>query len=205
MPTQQEIAAHLGIDQSAVSRQMGDLGIDWRNETMTRVRLRYLEHLRAVASGHRSQDGMDLTRERAMTEQVDRQLKQLTLAEKLGQLVNVSQLEPELQRMVGAFRSELLSRDDKLKAEIDALYGIELDLQLLNDHTRAALTQLARYDAGCAGVDLAPGPADGPARADDHDKLGAPVPSPVAQGDGAARGLQPGHHALGADHSRRPG
>lgn len=191
MPTQQEIADHLGMSQQAVSQQLQPLGIDWRNEPLAKIRLRYIEHLRAQAAGHRSADGMDLTRERALTEQVDRQLKQLTLAEKLGQLINVAQLEPELQRMVGAFRSELLARDDKLKAELDALYGIDVDLTLITDHTRAALAQLARYDIGGAP---ARAPADGgpdAAGAADHDRVGSPVPPAVAEGDGQAGGLQP--------------
>lgn len=179
MPTQQEIADHLGISQQAVSAQMAPLGIDWKNETMERVRLRYLEHLRAVAAGHRSSDGMDLARERALTERVDRELKELTLAEKRGQLVNVSQLEPELVRMVVAFRTELLARDDKLKAEIDAVYGIDVDIAFLNEHTRNALAQLARYDAGGAGADGPAGQGRDAAVAADDDGLGEAAASPV--------------------------
>lgn len=191
MPTQQEIADHLGISQQAVSAQLSPLGIDWRNETMATIRLRYLEHLRGIAAGHRSADGIDLTRERALTEKVDRQLKELTLAEKLGQLVNVTQLEPELQRMFGAFRAELLARDDKLKAELDALYGIEIDLSLLTAHTRDALNQLARYDAGRAPADVAPDAPAGAAGAADDDGLGAPLPPPEPEGHSPAGGLQP--------------
>jgi hypothetical protein len=191
MPTQQEIADHLGISQQAVSAQMSPLGIDWRNETMERVRLRYLEHLRGVAAGHRSSDGMDLARERALTEQVDRELKQLTLAEKKGQLVNLAQLEPELMRMVVAFRTELLARDDKLKAEIDAVYGIDVDIAFLQEHTRNALAQLARYDASGAGVAGQAGGGRAAAGGDDHDGVGAGAPADVGEGDGASRRLQP--------------
>lgn len=191
MPTQQEIADHLGISQQAVSAQMEPLGIDWRNETMERIRLRYLEHLRSVAAGHRSADGMDLARERALTEQVDRELKQLTLAEKKGQLVNVAQLEPELQRMVVAFRTELLARDDKLKAEIDAVYGIDLDPAFIQEHTRNALAQLARYDVSGAGSAVQAGPGDGAARGDDNDGVGPGTPAHVGESDGPSRRLQP--------------
>lgn len=191
MPTQTEIAEHLGMSQQAVSKQLEPLGIDWKTASMDEIRLAYIAHLRGVAAGHRSGDGFDLARERALTEQVDRQLKQLLLAEKLGQLVNLEQLEPELQRMVVAFRTELLARDDKLKAEIDAMYGIDLDLQLLNDHTRAALDQLARYDAGGEGAAAPPGGERGAARADEHDGVGTQAPAVVAQGDGAAGGVQP--------------
>jgi hypothetical protein len=191
MPTQDEIAKHLGISQQAVSAQMTPLGIDWRNESMETVRLRYLDHLRSVAGGHRSADGMDLARERALTEQVDRELKQLTLAEKKGLLVNLEQLEPELHRMFVAFRTELLSRDDKLKAEIDALYGIDLDLTYLNEHTRNALAQLARYDGSGAVVAAALGPGSDAARGSGNDRLGAAAPADVVEGDGPTGGLQP--------------
>jgi hypothetical protein len=65
--------------------------IDWRNETMDDVRLRYLDHLRGVAAGHRSADGMDLARERALTEQVDRRTEAADAGrEELGQLVNLA-------------------------------------------------------------------------------------------------------------------
>lgn len=185
MPTQQEIAAHLGMDQGAVSRHLGVLGIDWKVASMDEIRLAYLKHLRSVASGHMSSDGVDLTYERAMTERVDRELKLLTLAEKRGQVVNLEQLEPELSRMIGAFRTALLSRDDKLKAEVDALYGIELDLSILNDHTRSALRQLARYDAERGGFAPSPDGPDGAARADGNNGMGTRPAQVVGEGERA--------------------
>lgn len=189
MPTQQQIAEHLDINQSEVSRHLEKLGIDWKIATMDEVRVAYLRNLRAVAAGHRSEDGLDLTRERVLTERVDRELKQLTVAEKKGLLVNVSQLEPELMNMVGAFRTELLSRDDKLKADLDALYGIEVDLAILNDYTNAALSQLARYDAGGESADVAPGESAGAAGTPDNNGMGDPVPALVGEGVGAARAI----------------
>lgn len=166
MPTQQQIADHLDLNQSNVSRMLDVIGLDWKVADLADIRVAYIRHLRGVAAGHKSDDGMDLTRERVLTERVDRELKLLTVAEKKGLLVNVSQLEQELMQMVGAFRSELLARDDKLKSELDALYGIEVDLSVLNDHTYTALSQLARYDPGEQVLDPSPGEGDGPARAD---------------------------------------
>ena len=173
MPTQTDIADHLGMSQQAVSKQMEPLGLDWRTVSMDTVRLAYIEHLRAVASGHRSVDGFDLARERAMTEQVDRELKQITLAEKKGQVVNLAQLEPELTRMYVAFRTELLARDDKLKSEIDALYGIELDFNYINEHTRNALAQLAKYEPGSEDADRPFGAVGDAAGSDGDDAVGA--------------------------------
>lgn len=191
MPTQREIAEHLGISQQAVSQQMAPLGIDYRNETLDTIRLRYLDHLRGVAAGHRSADGIDLARERALTERVDRQLKELALAEKLGQLVNLQQLEPELERMVVAFRTELLARDDKLKEEIAALYGVDVDLAILNEHTRNALSQLARYEPGGVGAGGAPGAGGGSAGGDVDDGMVAGSAAFEPEGDGEAGTIQP--------------
>jgi hypothetical protein len=152
MTTQKQIAEHLDISQPQVSGLMERMGIDWRTTSLDAIRIAYIGNLRAQASGHRAEDGTDLVRERVLTERVDRELKQLLVNEKKGVLVNVTQLESELMQMVGAFKSELLSRDDKLKDALDALYGINTDISILNEHTHAALSQLARYDASGQGT-----------------------------------------------------
>lgn len=122
------------------------LGIDSMTADLDAIRVAYIGKIRAIAAGHRSHNGVDLVEARAKNEMLDGELKELTLAEKRGQLVNLAQLEPELGQMVVAFRTDLLSRDDKLKAELDTMYGIDVDLNLLNLHTHEALLQLARYD-----------------------------------------------------------
>lgn len=164
--TQQEIADHLDLSQKAVSQFLEQNKIDWLVTSLDDIRVLYIQNLRAQASGHRSQDGLDLVRERVLSERVDRELKQFTLAEKKGSLINVAQLEPELMQMVGAFRSELISRDDRLKTALDALYGVDIDIQLLNDYTYAALSHLARYDAGGKPAAIAPSGDDGATGAD---------------------------------------
>ncbi|HET8870290.1 MAG TPA: MarR family transcriptional regulator [Aquabacterium sp.] len=184
MPTQQEIAAHLGMTQQAVSAQMDRLAIDWRNASMDVIRLAYIENLRAQASGHRSESGLDLTQERALSERIDRELKELTLAERKGQLVNVSQLESELTNMVVAFRSELLARDDKLKEDLDALYGIDVDRSVIEEHTRAALEHFARYDPGSQVIDPSAGGSCEATEEVDDDGLGDGAQVPVGQGSG---------------------
>lgn len=191
MPTQQEIADHLGISQPAVSQQMAPLGIDWKTSSLDAIRLAYLTHLRGVAAGHRSADGMDLARERALTEQVDRQLKLLTLAEKTGQLVNVTQLEPALHRQYMAFKAELEARDDKLKEELDLLYGIDVDLDVISTHTRNALAHLSGHGEGGGGPAGSPAEDGRPDPADDDDGMGGPAPHAEPQGDGQAWALQP--------------
>jgi predicted transcriptional regulator len=146
--SQSEIANHLDLSQKGVSQFLEQAGIDWRTATLTDIRVAYITKLRAQAAGHRSEDGLDLVRERVLTERVDREMKQFTLAEKKGTLINVAQLENELKQMVGAFKSELTSRDGSLKDALDAAYGIDVDIKILNVHTHAAFVHLARYDPG---------------------------------------------------------
>ena len=51
MPTQQQIAEHLGLSQQAVSKQLAKMGIDWRNMSIDEIRLAYLDRLRKSAAG----------------------------------------------------------------------------------------------------------------------------------------------------------
>lgn len=179
MTTQKLIAAHLDLSQQEVSKLLDELGIDWRDTDLDTIRIQYIRKIRAVAAGHRSHDGMDLTRERVLTEQVERELKQFELAEKKGQLVNLEQLEPELRQMVGAWKTEVQGLPDRLKTELDALYGIDIDIQVLEEPVNATFSQLARYDAERAGTVAPAGDADGSAAEDEHDGLGSRAPEDV--------------------------
>ena len=93
MPTQEEIAKHLGISQPAVVGAMKKLGIDWRQVSLDDIRLAYIKRLRETAAGHVSAGGLDLVAEKAQTERVVRELKLLELQEKQGELINVEELK----------------------------------------------------------------------------------------------------------------
>jgi phage terminase Nu1 subunit (DNA packaging protein) len=172
MPTQKDIAAHLDLSQPEVSKLLAELAIDARRTTFEEVRVAYIRRLRGAASGHKTSDGDDLIRERVQTERVDRELKQLALAEKRNQLVNVEQLELELSHMVAAFRTEVLALPDRLKSDLDALHGIDVDIQVLTAHAHDALRQLARYDPEQLGIAAPAGGHADSAGADDDDGLG---------------------------------
>lgn len=168
MPTQKVIGAHLDLDQAAVSRMLAELGIDWKKAGLDDIRLAYIRKLRAVAAGHKADNGSDLIAERARRERLEADLAELKLAEMRGQLVSLAQLEPELSQMVVAFRTDVLSLPDKLKADLDALYGIDIDMQVIADPIHECLDQLARYDPERAGTGASAGGAGGAATEDDH-------------------------------------
>lgn len=191
MPTQQQIADHLDLERSTVARLLDKLGMKASDTTLDEVRVGYIRQLRSNAAGHKSDDGLDLVRERVLTERVDRELKQLQVAEKRGMLINVEQLEPELMHMVGAFRAELLARDDKLASELSTLYGIEIDVNLINEHSFAALAQFGRYDAGYRGFGKPAGQGAATVGANDDDRVGAAVSGDLSESISEAGTLQP--------------
>ena len=108
--------------------------------------------MRAKASGHLSGDGFDLTKERVLTERVDRELKLYNLAEKKEVLVNKDQLLPELQNGFTALKTSLLSLAVQVKSTVDIQYGIDLDLSIIETEVNNALSSLSRYDP-CSSVD----------------------------------------------------
>ena len=187
--TQKEIADHIGVNQQRVSQLMKALGIDWREKSLDEIRLAYIGRLRETAAGFASVDGSyDLNKERALSERVDRELKTLQLAEKKKQLVNVDQLMDVLENVVVAFRQELLARDDKLKMELDTLYGTDIDVTILNDYTHNALNHLSGYLAGYRSR---------------HGETGADYAAPEENGDDGVGGVVPrnereGHGDAGA-------
>jgi predicted transcriptional regulator len=116
MPTQAEIAEHLGLSQAAVSKAMMKLTLDWRTSSMDEIRLAYLNRLRAEASGHVSSSGLDLVEEKAKTERVRRELAMMELMEKQGLLVNIDDIKGDITLALLNFKNALLSRNERLKA-----------------------------------------------------------------------------------------
>ncbi len=145
MPTQIEIGAHLGLEQSVVSRHMSQLGIDWRTASMDEVRLAYIEHLRAVAAGRVDENARLLTLERIQTERAKRQNLMLELAKKSGQLVDAAKLEAAYARLVDACRAELLALPEKVVGDIHSMHGIDVDVELVNRYVLDALGELSGH------------------------------------------------------------
>nr|WP_196482235.1 helix-turn-helix domain-containing protein [Burkholderia vietnamiensis] len=186
MLTQQQIADHLDLERSSVSRLVDRLNVDYRAASLDEIRVAYIRHLRESAAGRASETGIDLVAERAMTERVDREIKLLTLAEKKGQFVNAAQLEQAYGQMVGAFQTELLALPDKLVQELRTLYGVEVDVEWLNEHMYGCLQQLSEYDADGPGGDSPDRATSASARADRDDRLGAQASPDEREGDGDA-------------------
>lgn len=148
--TQQNIADHLDMSQKTASVFLRQLDFDWRDATLDEIRIAYMRKLRERGAALVTSDGSSLVRERVMTEQVNREIKEFQLDQTKAQLVNLAQLEAELTAMVGAFRASMLEHDKNLKTEIERQYGIDVDMGLIQQHTEAAFSHFGKYDV-CGG------------------------------------------------------
>lgn len=201
MPTQAEIAKHLGITQQSVSTAMTKLSIDWRTATMDEIRLEYLKRLREAAAGHVSSTGLDLVDEKAQTERVVRELKLLELQEKQGLLVSVEALKDDLTLTVLNFKNLLMARDERLKMTLDSIYGIDVDIGLLNDETYTALGALADLLDGDAKAEILARDGAAPGAEAEHDGVGGGEPVSERQVHGAAGEVESGGNAVDSGNS----
>lgn len=132
----------VGISQPSV-KEFVDKGILIPGQTLQQWLLQYCERIRKEASGRSGDEQKSLTLARIRDANTSSRLKEITIAEKLGVLVDVQEVEPQLVAMVTAARSELLSLPNKLVTEIKALHGIEIDESLIVEHIHESLEHLA--------------------------------------------------------------
>ncbi len=92
---------------------------------------------------------------RERLERIKGDREELALAKDLEELVPAVLVGARLESVALSIRTELLTGNPKLKTEIDTLYDIDLDIELLNEHSRSVLRQLA-------ALGREPGPGDGP-------------------------------------------
>jgi len=88
----------------------------------------------------------DLINEKVLNERAARQLRELELAQRQGQLINIAQLEPTLSAVFAAFRTELLSMADRIVEDVHAAHGIRIDNEMVEARVHSAMAQLAAFN-----------------------------------------------------------
>ena len=122
--------------------------------------------IQRAVGGERKESSLEkLNRVRAQREE-------LGLARDIGELIPAAETREVLIRVATAIRSTLVAGNSKLKAELDTLYDVEIDITLLHEHSRDILSHLAELNVELGDGDT--GGAGGiPAAADDgHEGLG---------------------------------
>jgi phage terminase Nu1 subunit (DNA packaging protein) len=140
--TQAVFAGLVGIGQSRVSECIST-GVLRDGATVGEWLLQYCDRLRNEAAGRGGDEQGALARARTREAEASAELKILQIMEKSGKLVPVDEIQPTLDAMVIAARTELLAIPDKLTIEIKALYGVEIDYALIEEKIYSALNHLA--------------------------------------------------------------
>jgi len=152
MPTQIEIAKHFGVSERRTRDILKELTLDWNVLSMDELRFAYLNDLREKAAGRGGSDQESLTRARTREANASAELKTLLVKEKAGQLLLVDDIEPGLIEMVTAARTELLALPVKLSSEFKALYDVDVDQGIIEEHIHDALNHLgSRMQEGGQG------------------------------------------------------
>ncbi len=141
MPTQQQIAEHLGLSQQAVSKQLSKMGIDYKNLTLDQIRLSYIERLRKAAAGQADEYmKVKLAREKIETERV-----LIALKREKGELVDVHELVPVLRTLFSGFKQRLLNFPAMIRSEVFVLTGKEIDEQPFTERCEDILKDCNEY------------------------------------------------------------
>lgn len=148
---------------------------------------------------------LDLDQQRARLAKTQADRAEMETAQYMGEIVHVGVLQEGLSRMFGNFRQNLLTMGDRLKTEIDALYGIEFEPSIIDIEVERELTELSRYDPSRMGSTEEDGEVSPAAGEDDDDGMGDPASGDVGQIDREAGTLQPRPDALGKGHARGAG
>lgn len=123
MPTQQQIAEHLGLSQQAVSKQLAKMSIDWRNMSIDEIRLAYLDRLRKSAAGQDDEYmKVKLAREKIETERA-----LIALKKEKRELVDVAELVPVLKTVFSGFKERLMGLPTFIRSDVYVATGKEVD------------------------------------------------------------------------------
>lgn len=151
MPTLKVIGNHLDMSERNAGTICQNLGMDREQRTIDEIRTAYIRDLREKAAGRGGDAQGELVLARIRETNTNADLKELMVKEKAGELVNIEDIEPQLVSMVTAAKQELLSLPEKLGGDIKALYGVEIDVSMIQERINDALNQLAtslqRHDA----------------------------------------------------------
>jgi terminase small subunit / prophage DNA-packing protein len=167
--SQTKLAAHLGMSDRNLRDVLKDkLKIDHRITPLSEVRLKYIEYIRGQAAGHSDGSENNLLEIRANKEKTEWRLKEIELSEKLGELIPAADTSSMFDQLVIAFRAAMLVLGDNLKTTIDAAYGIDVDLELINEPIDDALQRLSSFEAD-AGEDSNGGSEESCSASEDDD------------------------------------
>lgn len=144
MATQSEIAKALGMTQQVVSRHMESMNLAYEDMSVLEVVVAMYRRAADIA-GNKSYEDEEINgaKEKALKDRAERQLMELKLAEAQGVLVNVASIEEKYGQRVEACKAEFIATAEKIKTMAFSVYGVDMDINYLNEYIESCLIHLA--------------------------------------------------------------
>lgn len=101
----------------------------------------------------RSMAGQSKESNRERRDRLEGDRLELDIAQRCETLLVAEEYEKALTSLVYGIRNTILQGDSTLKMQLDSLYGIDIDEDVLNEHSRSILQQLASYEHDAEEVD----------------------------------------------------
>lgn len=154
MASQTEIATKLGINVATLRDFVARGIIEERPKgqyTYEECARQYLDHLREIAAGRMTSDGLSLQDERARLAKEQADAKEMENAIARGDLVYISEIVKEFEAQMQKAKVKLLAVPTKVAAEAHASATVKEVQQIVEDAIVEALSELVGYNKEGSG------------------------------------------------------
>lgn len=154
MASQTEIATKLGINVATLRDFVARGIIEERPKgqyTYEECARQYLDHLREIAAGRMTSDGLSLQDERARLAKEQADAKEMENAIARGELVYISEIVKEFEAQMQKAKVKLLAVPTKVAAEAHASATVKEVQQIVEDAIVEALSELVGYNKEGSG------------------------------------------------------
>lgn len=148
MASQSEIAAKLGINVATFKDFVARGVIEERDRgqyTLEECAKQYLSHLREIAAGRATVDGLSLADERARLAKEQADAKEMQNMVERGELLYMDDVIKDFEEQLMNCKTKLLAAPTKVAAEIFASRDVQEVQEIMEEAIKDALSELVGY------------------------------------------------------------
>jgi len=148
MASQSEISAKLGINTATFKDFVARGVIEERERgqyTYEECSKQYLAHLREIAAGRMTVDGLDLSAERARLAKEQADAKEMENMVERGELLYIDDIIRDFEEQLINCKTKLLAAPTKVAAEVHAARDVAEVQSIMEEAVKDALSELVGY------------------------------------------------------------
>jgi phage terminase Nu1 subunit (DNA packaging protein) len=148
MASQSEISSKLGINVATFKDFVARGIIEERDRgqyTLEECAKQYLSHLREIAAGRMTTDGLNLADERARLAKEQADAKEMENMVERGELLYMDDVIKDFEEQLMNCKTKLLATPTKIAAEVFASRDVQEVQELMEEAIKDALSELVGY------------------------------------------------------------